>query len=44
MAKRKDLVGGSAAKKHPKDFTRVAVALNNPKASERWLSSNLEAR
>ena len=44
MAKRKDLVGGSAAKKHPTDFTRVAVALNNTKAITRWLSSNLEAR
>lgn len=43
MAK-KDPVGGSAAKKHPKDFTRDAVALNNPKAIRRWLSSDMEKR
>lgn len=41
MAKKKqDPIGGSAAKKHPSDFTHMAVAFNNPSAIRRWVSSN----
>lgn len=37
-------VGGSAHKKHPRDFTHMAVALGNPASIQRWVDSNFPSR
>lgn len=40
MGKKSAPAGGSAHKKHPKDFTHMAVAFRDPAAIKRWVSSN----